>query len=77
MIPDLFEGDERDVHLAPGAVLLGGFARRFEGPLLTALQRVVELAPLRHMVTPGGHRMSVAMTNCGTAGWVTDRTGYR
>ena len=77
MIRDLFEGDERDVHLAPGAMLLGGFARRFEGPLLTALQRVLELAPLRQMVTPRGHRMSVAMTNCGTAGWVTDRTGYR
>jgi DNA oxidative demethylase len=77
MIRDLFEGDERDVHLAPGAMLLGGFARPFEEALLTALQRVLELAPLRHMVTPGGHRMSVAMTNCGTAGWVTDRTGYR
>jgi DNA oxidative demethylase len=29
------------------------------------------------MTTPGGYRMSVAMTNCGTAGWVTDRKGYR
>ena len=29
------------------------------------------------MVTPGGHQMSVAMTNCGSVGWVTDRTGYR
>ena len=29
------------------------------------------------MVTPGGHQMSVAMTNCGDAGWVTDRSGYR
>jgi len=29
------------------------------------------------MVTPGGHQMSVAMTNCGGVGWVTDRTGYR
>ena len=34
-------------------------------------------APFRHMTTPGGHSMSVAMTNCGSAGWVTDRTGYR
>ncbi len=33
--------------------------------------------PFRHMITPGGWRMSVAMTNCGKAGWVTDRSGYR
>ena len=74
---ELFEDEVRDVPLAPGAMVLGGFARRFEGPLVTALQRVVELAPFRHMITPGGHRMSIAMTNCGLAGWVTDRTGYR
>jgi DNA oxidative demethylase len=29
------------------------------------------------MTTPGGYVMSVAMTNCGCAGWVTDRRGYR
>jgi DNA oxidative demethylase len=29
------------------------------------------------MTTPGGFVMSVAMTNCGAAGWVTDRSGYR
>ena len=77
MIGDLFEEDRRDVRLAPGAMLLGGFARGIEASCVAALQRVVEVAPFRHMVTPGGHRMSVAMTNCGTAGWVTDRTGYR
>ena len=77
MIRDLFEEDARDVRLAPGAMLLGGFAQPFEAPCVTALRRIVEVAPFRHMVTPGGHRMSVAMTNCGTAGWVTDRTGYR
>jgi len=77
MIRDLFDDDVREVQLAPGATLLGGFALRFEGPLVTALRRVVELAPFRHMVTPGGHRMSVAMTNCGAVGWLTDRTGYR
>ena len=77
MIRDLFDDDVREVPLAPGAMLLGGFALRFEGPLVTALRRVVELAPFRHMVTPGGHRMSVAMTNCGAVGWLTDRTGYR
>ena len=77
MIRDLFEEDVQDVRLAPGAMLLRGFAQRFEAPGVTALRRIVEVAPFRHMVTPGGHRMSVAMTNCGAAGWVTDRTGYR
>ena len=32
MIRDLFEEDVRDVRLAPGAMLLGGFALRFEAP---------------------------------------------
>src|SRR3989442_3756767 len=77
MIRDLFEEDVRGGRLAPGAMLLGGFARRFEAPCVPALRWVVEVAPFRHMVTPGGYRMSVAMTNCGAAGWVTDRTGYR
>lgn len=45
--------------------------------LLTDLQNVLALAPLRHMVTPGGLRMSVAMSNCGPLGWVSDRRGYR
>jgi 2OG-Fe(II) oxygenase superfamily len=77
MIRDLFEEDVQDVRLAPGAMLLRGFAQRFAAPCVTALRRIVEVAPFRHMVTPGGHRMSVAMTNCGTAGWVTDRAGSR
>jgi len=77
MIRDLFEDDVRDVRLAQGAMWLGGFARPFEAPCVTALRRVVEVAPFRHMVTPGGHRMSVAITNCGAVGWVTDQSGYR
>jgi alkylated DNA repair protein (DNA oxidative demethylase) len=77
MIPDLFEGERRNVPLAPGAIVLGGFAQPFEGRLVVTLGQVVECAPFRHMVTPGGQRMSVAMTNCGAAGWVSDRTGYR
>lgn len=63
--------------LAPGAVLLRGFALREEAAVLAALNDVVAEAPFRHMVTPGGYRMSVAMTNCGSLGWITDRTGYR
>jgi DNA oxidative demethylase len=77
MIRDLFEEEMRDVRLAPGAMLLRGFAELLEASCVTVLRRIVEVAPFRHMVTPGGQRMSVAMTNCGTAGWVTDRTGYR
>jgi len=63
--------------MAEGAVLLRGFAKPVEADLIAALLDVVAQAPFRHMVTPGGHQMSVAMTNCGSLGWVTDRTGYR
>lgn len=77
MTLDLFEPPRRELPLADGAVLLGGFAIPIEAKLLAALGRVVEAAPFRHMVTPGGWRMSVAMTNCGPAGWITDRSGYR
>ena len=63
--------------MAEGAVLLRGFARSVEAELIAALRDIVAQAPFRQMVTPGGHQMSVAMTNCGSVGWVTDRTGYR
>jgi alkylated DNA repair protein (DNA oxidative demethylase) len=63
--------------LAPGALLLGGFALPEAHGLLAQLPPLVAQSPFRHMVTKGGHRMSVAMTNCGALGWVSDRTGYR
>jgi alkylated DNA repair protein (DNA oxidative demethylase) len=63
--------------ISAGAVLLAGFAADDADILLAALMSVTARAPFRHMVTPGGWPMSVAMTNCGDAGWVTDRTGYR
>ena len=62
--------------MAEGAMLLRGFAGRSKRSV-AALRDIVAAAPFRHMVTPGGHRMSVAMTNCGGKGWVTDRSGYR
>lgn len=81
MTADLFEsiGDTRPSReaMAEGAVLLRGFARPFEVELLPALRAIVAQAPFRHLITPGGHTMSVAMTNCGSAGWVSDATGYR
>ncbi|GIK96906.1 MAG: alpha-ketoglutarate-dependent dioxygenase AlkB [Alphaproteobacteria bacterium] len=64
-------------HFAPGAVLLRGRALPVAETLLRLIDEIAEAAPFRHMVTPGGFRMSVAMTNCGRAGWVTDRRGYR
>jgi alkylated DNA repair protein (DNA oxidative demethylase) len=63
--------------MAEGAVLLHGFAKPVEVGLIADLRDIVEQAPFRHMVTPEGHQMSVAMTNCGSVGWVTDRSGYR
>lgn len=74
---ELFDEPAADIALGPGAVLLGGLARSLEGQLLEAVDDVAGVSPFRHMVTPGGHRMSVAMTNCGSLGWVTDLTGYR
>jgi alkylated DNA repair protein (DNA oxidative demethylase) len=63
--------------MAEGAVLLRGFAKPSQADLIADIDGIVAQAPFRHMVTPGGHEMSVAMTNCGNAGWVTDRSGYR
>ncbi len=76
MTPDLFEL-EATQELRDGAVLLRGLARPLEAKLLAAIDRIARRAPFRRMVTPGGFQMSVAMTNCGSAGWVTDRMGYR
>lgn len=63
--------------LAEGALVLRGFARAEAPALWAAIEAVSAAAPFRRMTTPGGYAMSVAMTNCGPAGWVTDRAGYR
>ena len=44
---------------------------------MLTLTAISAASPFRHMTTPGGWAMSVALTNCGEVGWVTDRTGYR
>jgi alkylated DNA repair protein (DNA oxidative demethylase) len=73
----LGEVNERRLSLGANAVLLRGFARRQAPDLIAAIVAIASVSPFRQMTTPGGLRMSVAMTNCGAAGWVTDRTGYR
>jgi len=77
MIPGLFADAPRAPALAPGAVLLGAFALPLQAELLDAIDRVAAGSPFRHMLTPGGRHMSVAMTNCGALGWISDRGGYR
>jgi DNA oxidative demethylase len=71
--------DTRPDHerLAEGAWLLQGFALSDVTSLLSEIERVETAAAFRHLETPGGFRMSVAMTNCGALGWVSDRRGYR
>ena len=65
------------IRLGPEAAVLTAFAQSHAAELLAGIQDICRTSPLRHMVTPGGWKMSVAMTNCGDAGWVTDHTGYR
>ena len=80
MTADLFgdlQPQQATTRIAPGAVLLHGFARDADKSLLKAFDAVIAQAPLRHMVTPGGHSMSVAMSNCGPLGWVSSTSGYR
>ncbi|MBX9943518.1 MAG: DNA oxidative demethylase AlkB [Reyranella sp.] len=69
-------GSEREA-LGPGATLLRGSALPQATTLVAEIERIAARAPFRHMTTPGGLKMSAAMTNCGTAGWITDRRGYR
>jgi alkylated DNA repair protein (DNA oxidative demethylase) len=63
--------------LAPDATVLRAWAAADAAALVKAVAEIAEAAPFRQMTTPGGYVMSVAMTNCGCAGWVTDRRGYR
>ena len=63
--------------LGPGAIVFRGLVRGREAELIAAIERIATRAPFRHLVTPGGYSMSVAMTNCGELGWISDRSGYR
>lgn len=81
MTGDLFAGLVRDPsveRITEGALLLRAFVSEEEAAqLMAGIETVLATSPLRHMQTPGGFRMSVAMSNCGRFGWVTDRRGYR
>ena len=80
MIADLFDDlqpEQSTTLIAPGAVLMHGFAQDVDTLLLKAFDAVIAQAPLRHLRTPGGYTMSVAMSNCGPLGWVSDASGYR
>ncbi|HTT05833.1 MAG TPA: DNA oxidative demethylase AlkB [Steroidobacteraceae bacterium] len=63
--------------LAEGAAVLPTYALGIADALASQVRELLRQAPLRHMVTPGGQHMSVAMSNCGSAGWISDRRGYR
>lgn len=73
----LFDNADAEWAGKRGLTYLPGFALPLEQALLADIGAVAHAAPFRHMLTPGGQRMSVAMTNCGEVGWVTDRKGYR
>jgi alkylated DNA repair protein (DNA oxidative demethylase) len=75
---DLFTADPAALlRIGAGACVLPGFALPAAQALLACVREIELAAPPRQMVTPGGFTMSVAMTNCGELGWVTDRKGYR
>jgi len=74
---DLLTSLRQSETLAEGARFLPGFAGDQVESLLAEIHAIAACAPFRRMQTSGGHTMSVAMTNCGAAGWVTDRHGYR
>jgi len=74
---DSYGSEEKKEWIGSASVVLRGFALEYETELHNALKRVVVHASFRHMETPGGYPMSVAMTNCGSYGWIADRSGYR
>jgi alkylated DNA repair protein (DNA oxidative demethylase) len=79
---DLFDSAAEEIRqwreeLAPGAVVLRGFAAPVAPAIVESIHAVIAQSPFAGMVTPGGHRMSVGTTSCGALGWVSDEAGYR
>jgi alkylated DNA repair protein (DNA oxidative demethylase) len=81
MTDDLFAHDAplagQQFRLGTQALLLRGFALPWVERLWPAIEAVLAQAPPQHLATPGGGRMSAALSNCGTLGWVSDARGYR
>lgn len=81
MTLDLFNDDDTAQHgreqIGPQSFVLRGFALPYADALLQGVDAVAAQSPFRHMQTPGGYTMSVALTNCGTLGWTSDAQGYR
>src|ERR1700687_298185 len=71
------QGEVSRLALGSRAILLHNFAASRAPELVAAIKSISAISPFRHMVTPGGWEMSVALTNCGEVGWITDRSGYR
>jgi len=77
LFDDLPESNPLQLSLGEGALMLRGFVKAIDHILLGEIEAILAQAPLRHMITPGGFRMSVAISNCGAVGWVADQRGYR
>jgi alkylated DNA repair protein (DNA oxidative demethylase) len=79
LLPGFREPEEEIGHIVLGthSVIMSGFAREQAPALLEEMNTIAAIFPFRHMVTRSGWRMSIACTNCGDVGWVSDRTGYR
>lgn len=74
---DLFHQKKPDQKLGDKAVLLGSWALAHSQLFMTQISKIQEVAPFRFLTTPGGYKMSAAMTCCGTFGWHSDQNGYR
>ncbi len=59
------------------AIILKGFVRAKANQLVKDAELISQQSPFRTMTTPGGGKMSVAITNCGHCGWLSDEHGYR
>jgi DNA oxidative demethylase len=78
---ELFQNNVQDpspaLGIGRGSVYLSDFLTQDEAAIVNAVEQVTRVSPFRHLVTPGGKKMSVAMSNCGSLGWVSDHAGYR
>ena len=75
---DLFGDEGREtVDLNGVPVHVALLDRAAQEAAVRDLRHIAKAAPFRRYETPGGRKMSVAMTAAGALGWMTDRSGYR